>query len=209
MELLYNKWDDISISLYKEIVEATKQPGYSTMEINIAVLALLCGAGEDDIYALSIPEVTRLMSKIDFLDNFSFNEKWRSKKIRLNGKDYNVDTDLTRFTIAQYVDFQTYWGKNDNITYMSNILSCFIIPKGCKYNEGYDIQEVINTIEEYMPITMANAIIFFFLKESVSLIRATKICLELKMNKMMKKDKKLKEMMEAKIQEVQEIVLHG
>lgn len=206
--LVYDSWDKISISLYKQILEATEME-VSPMEINLSVLALLMGVDEDVVYSLSIPEVQKLLEKIDFLNQFDFNKKWSSKKITLNGITFNIDTNLQKFTISQYIDFQTFWNKKDNMKYMANLLSTILIPKGKKYNEDYDISEITQTIEEYLPITTANSILYFFLKDLLTSIRALQICLDWKLKRMEKKSKsnkeqlmKVREMTEKMFQEV-------
>ena len=190
MEILYKNWDDVTISVYRDILDIVNDKSMTTTEINVALLALFLGISEDDVYNMNVTEVNKLLPNIKFLDNFDFNKNFNSKKIKLNDNEFMIDTDLTKFTVAQYVDFQTFWGKNDINTYLPNILSCILIPKGKKYNDGYDIVEVATLIEQYMPITIANSILFFFVKESVSLIRAFQICLDWKMRRMKKKMKK-------------------
>lgn len=182
-KLIYKSWDDITISLYKQMLEITEDTQLSATEINLAILALLMGIEEDEIYDYSVEEIQNLLPGLAFLNDFKFNQNWKRKKIVINGRNYSVETDLLKMTIAQYVDFQTYWAKKDNVQFLSNLLSCFIIPKGCKYNEGYDIAELIDTIENNLPITTANSILFFFIKESVTSIRAIQICLDWMLNK--------------------------
>lgn len=208
-ELMYKSWDQISISLYKEIVEITERD-ITPVEKDLAVLALLMGISEEEIYDIGVNELSELRFQMEFLDNFKFNENWKSKKIVLNGKTYEVCVDLTKFSIAQYVDFQTYWAKKDNISYMSNLLSCFIIPKGKKYNTDYDITETINDIENYLPITVANSVLFFFLKESLTSIKVFQTCLDWRIKKMKNKQNKEKvEKLQEKMKVMWEAVFNG
>lgn len=201
-QLLYKTWNDISISLYREINDIINTD-LSEGEKEIAIIALLSGISEDEIYDMSISEVAEFQSQLHFLNDFSFNEGWKSKKITINGNEYEVQPDLTKFSYAQYVDFQTYWSMKDNIANMSNLLSVFIIPKGKKYNTDYEITDVINEIENHLPITVANSILFFFLKQSVSLIKALQISLDWKMKRMTtKKNKEKMQVVRQKIQEM-------
>ncbi len=208
-KLLYNSWEDVSISLYKQIVEITEDSQLSPTEINIAVLALLMGVDEDKIYYnYTVQELQEMLSKMAWLNEFKFNKNWNSKKIKINGKEYTIETDLQKMTIAQYIDFQTYWAKKDNMKYLANLLSCFIIPKGCKYNEGYDIAELTETIENNVPITTSNSILFFFLKELVTSIQGMLIYLDWMARKKVK-DKKKMEQMEQEIQKLYQILING
>lgn len=204
MELKYKNWNEIPISLWKEIKEVKTD---DTTQLNLELLALLCDVSIDDIYSLNVGEINKLLPQIKFLEDFKFDTKFSAKTIVLNGKTYNVSIDLQKFTIAQYIDFQTYWGQKDRD--LAKIISCLLIPKGCKYNDGYDVVEVINDIEEHLSITIANSIVFFFLKESVSSIKATLICLEWMTKRKMRKNKE--QMMEAlnQIQIMEKIISSG
>ena len=64
---------------------------------------------------------------------------------------------LGNVTTAQYVDFTNYSKSND----ISKMLSVFMIPEGHKYNDGYDMLQVINDIND-LPVTVVNDAAFFF-----------------------------------------------
>ena len=51
------------------------------------------------------------------------------------------------------------------------VLSCFLVPKGKKYNEDYDIVEVHKAIREHLSIPHCLALSGFFLTKFVSLMR--------------------------------------
>lgn len=198
LNLKYNSWDKISISLYKKILEILDEE-VSPIEQEISIAALLSDKTEDDIWSLNVADARSMLDQLQFMQTFEFDKKYHAKHITLNGEKYDVCVDMTKFTVAQYVDFQQYWSMKNNIEYMHKILSVFIIPHKHQYNEGYDIVEVQNTILEHCPITIANSMLFFYLMESVKSMRATQICLEFQIKRMMKKKKlspELKEKME-------------
>lgn len=208
-ELLYKSWNDITISLYQSIVDITSSE-LSDGEKEIAVISLLSGIPEQEIYDMDVKDVIEYTSQLHFLNDFKFNESWKSKKIVINNNQYQIEPDLTRFTYSQYVDFQSYWALKDNVKNLANLLSVFIIPKGKKYNTDYDIKEVIREIEEYLPITTANSILFFFLNYCLILIRNTKICLNWKLKMMTnKKNKQKMEKLKQAMNQYWTVVLDG
>ena len=207
-------WKDVCINTYYDIADIIDEEGLTEYEKNIKVLAIICGVDEDDIWNLPITEVRALISQCEWINHFDFNKNMKFKKMSLNNEKYIIDADLQHFTAAQYIDFQTLWAKKDLKTYYGNILACFIIPKGKHYGEGYDIAELANDIRETISIVTANEILYFFLEECLSSIRAIKIYLDFMMKKVMKKQKNpaaLKQMMEAakKWTEIQQIILDG
>jgi len=77
-------------------------------------------------------------------------------------KKYDFDLNLTNISVAQFVDYQNYI-KETPIRY-EKILSCFVIPKGHEYNDGYDIKEVQEDILNWQ-FAIVKKIGFFFSKQ--------------------------------------------
>lgn len=176
IKIKYGSWNEVSISLYRQISDICSLP-IEPLDKNIKLIALLSSCPEDDIWDLGMNEVESLFKDIQWVFNFKFNQKWHGKKIKINSKVYDVCTDLQKFSISQYVDFQTLWPNlKDSDEAYSQILATFIIPEGKKYNKDYELQEVISEIENYLPITQANSVLYFFLISLARSIRATEIC---------------------------------
>lgn len=82
------------------------------------------------------------------------------KYYTLNGVKYNSNYDITKVTVAQFIDYQNYL-KEPEIR-LEKLLSVFFMPDGCKdYNTGYDIIKVQEDLLD-LPITVAQSIGFFF-----------------------------------------------
>lgn len=83
-----------------------------------------------------------------------------NKYYTLNGTKYNSNCDITRVSVAQFIDYQNYL-KEDEVR-LEKLLSVFFIPDGCKdYNTGYDIIKVQEDLMD-LPIPVAQSIGFFF-----------------------------------------------
>lgn len=186
--LKYKSWENISISLYKKIASALTED-VSEIEKEMSLIALLMDEDEDRVWSYSIPEVQHLISELSFIGDFNFDKKFHAKHISLNGQKFDVSVDMTKFTVAQYVDFQNFWSMRDNIEHMHQLLSTMLIPHGCSYNEGYDILEVQDIILNHCPITLANSLLFFYLLECKRSIIAFQIVSSYQLKKMMKKNK--------------------
>lgn len=85
------------------------------------------------------------------------------KYYTINGTKYNSNFDLTKVTVAQFIDYQNYL-KEDEVR-LEKLLSVFFMPDGYKdYNSGYDIIKVQEDLLE-LPIDIAQSIGFFFARQ--------------------------------------------
>lgn len=170
MKLKYNSYSNLPIGKYYEILEISKRE-VSDIEKDIAIIAVLCEATEDQVYKLKPAEVYELQQQLSFLASPATNLKKSFSKLNIGDKKYKVVKDLDDLNISQYIDFQFSWN-GDYIDNLPQILSVFIIPEGCKYNEGYDIAEVQEEIKNNLSVDTALQIAFFLRKKSVNLTRA-------------------------------------
>lgn len=165
MELKKKSWNDITINDYFEIQETMKDETLEPADKEVRLIALLCGVDTDDIWSLQITEFKKLQNGTLWLATPTLKpiEKVKYKNIDINGMKCKVDTDLTKFTVAQYIDFQALFAKKDEKNGLASLLTCFIIPQGKEYNTGYDISELRDEIMSYLDIQTAYQIFGFFL----------------------------------------------
>lgn len=186
MELKYKNWNEISVNTFSRLRNIDyKQDGeeFEMLNANIELLSILCDCDEDVISNLTTSEFTYLLNQTAFLRDMP-KVKIEDTYV-INGTTYKVFLSLKQMSVAQYVDFQTYF--KDQQKYFKELLSIFLIPKGMKYAEGYNIDDTINDIGEYLSIVDANSILFFFAILFQSLTKVTLDCSIKDMKKMMKK----------------------
>ena len=216
MKLKYKNWEEITVNVFEKLnnaIEAVEETGNSDIDLlnkQIAILSVLCDVDEDAIADLSTSEFGELVLQTEFLNETP--KKNIINKVVLNGKEYEIFLSVQEMTMAQYIDYQTYFPQREKK--FKEILSIFILPKGKKYGEGYLVEDVIKDIGEYLPITDANNIMFFFALAFQSLTKVTLTSLTKDLKKVMKKEKdkeKVEKMKEAimKIQEAQSLVENG
>ena len=107
-------------------------------------------------------------------------------------------TDMRKITTAQYIDFQTF--SKDKEKNLVEMLSCFLVPRGCNYNDGYDILDVHRAIREEMSVAEVIALLAFFFKSWADSIRDT-LSSSIKEAMRVRTDKVTKERMRRKILE--------
>ena len=176
MNLIYHKWDEVPISVYKEIRDVIEGEG-DDMNKTVSLLAILCGTDESSVWDLTLPEISTLGKSIDWVWKFDFNKEKKSHKLKVAGSDYVINYDVSKMSVAAYVDFQQYFKDRDR--YMGAVLTTFVLPKGKKYAEDYDCAELAKKFESEIPITTYNTLMYFFLLTSLNSIRAMQIYSEL------------------------------
>lgn len=165
-----NSWKDISIAKFREIVSIAKEEELSEQEKDIKLLAIVNGITEDDVWNTQISEMSQLKDNLKFLNEAPKAEDKKFSTYTINEKEYDIITDMNKFTYGQYIDFQTHYQDNDNI---SKVLSVILVPQGKKYGDGYDLVELMTEIDNNVNIIDAKSICFFFVKSLQNLIKST------------------------------------
>lgn len=147
-------WNDITLDQYKHLREAAAIEEETDRMVEITKVVF-----GDNVEDLPLTEFKQKMAQLSFLQN-EIKTSVPPKKLVLNGRKYFVDCLLGNITTAQYVDFTNH-SKNGFEGKECEILSVFVIPEGHKYNDGYEIGEVINDIKS-MPMPVVMSIAFFF-----------------------------------------------
>lgn len=147
-------WDDITLEKFYKIQEFISEPDDWTT-YNLVDLIY-----DVDCQNMPLSELGKF--KLDFLSQ-PINKVKVNKIIDINGRKYNTNVDLTKVTVAQFIDYQNY-SKMEQPKY-EDLLSVLIWPVEAKdYNSGYDINVVKQDILQ-MPITVIQTLAFFFLKQ--------------------------------------------
>lgn len=208
IKLVHGDWKDVSINLFYQIKKIMDADLEET-DRKIKLLALLMDETEEEFSGRKIGEVQELAEQLNFMQKDPFIKTNDVKTLFINGAEYELRTKLEDYSVAQYVDFQNYIKDGQNN--LARMLSTVIIPVGKKYNDGYDIEELIQNIGDNLSIAHANYIMFFFTKKLVSSIKVTQGSL-VWLKKMMNWNKKMqmkKMWLKKKIQKVKQTVKFG
>lgn len=134
----------------------------------VRVLSLLTGKTVDELLNLEIGEYQRLAQSAQFLGNKPTNVPVRSE-YKL-GKLTLVPTLMVKkMTAGQYIDFQGFL-KEDGHDF--ELLSCLLVPKGHKYLDGYEIEDVQAALKAHLLTRDAIALRSFFVASLVASIPA-------------------------------------
>ena len=183
-------WRDVSINEYFDLTEKLSDESLKEYDKIVIKLAFVNNTTEDEIWSMNINDFRKLQVEALWLDSFDIPKDIKFNNITIGEEKYNIDTNLQNFSVAQYIDFQTFYPKykKDNRV-LGNILACFIIPKGKQYADGYDIQDLVRKINESIDIMTAEEIMFFFLKQYLLSMRVIANYFNWQMKKTTKKMK--------------------
>lgn len=157
-------WRDVTINEYFDFRDKLESAS-SDYEKEIIKIAFVNGFKEEDVWNMTIADVKRYQKNTFWLNDFEISKDVKFKNIKIEDEVYKINPDMQNFSVAQYIDFQNFFPKRTQKTnYIGNILACFIVPKGKKYGEGYDVAQLVNKINDNVDILTSNEIIFFFLK---------------------------------------------
>lgn len=193
---MITSYKELTIDKYLEIREILNEK-FGELELQVNVIACLNDMDIDAVYNLDLNKYNELVKASAFLMEKPKVDGKIPGRLIINNREFIITTNVNKLITAQYIDYQTLIVREDHEKYLPNILACFIVPKGCKYGEGYEIEEITEWIKYNLSIQDAMNICFFFRKKYLNSIRYTLTYLELRM-KMMRlraRDQKVKEKM--------------
>lgn len=159
----YSNWKDISINKFIEIENIITDQNADDDEKNLSLVCLFNDIDYDEVNSWSIDRYNNELAEVTKFFNQEIPNLSRLEigELTINGISYKVVRDMKDFSVAQYLDFQSYVKENSDKN-MAQVLSTFVIPKGKKYNEGYDISETIGLFGENIDIITGRALVNFF-----------------------------------------------
>lgn len=164
-------YNQLPLGKFLEVQEVSKREDLEDIDKQVKVLAILSDLPESDILHMPIYEYKTLAEASAFLEREDTSHYQAAREYRLGGMVLVPTYDFKKLETAQYVDFQTFAPLAE--VRMVELLSCLLIPKGHRYNEGYDIADVQKVIREDLSTTDAFALAAFFLHSLQILIEDT------------------------------------
>ena len=202
-------WRDVTIYEYFNLVDRLSDEGLTEYEREVILVSFVMGVTEDKVWDMTIGEFKANQLNTAFMKEFNVARDCNFKTINIDGEKYDVCTDLHNFTVAQYIDFQTFYAqRKDNANILASLLACFIIPRGHSYAEGYDVNDLKLKIINGLDILTAEELLFFFLKRYLLLMRATANYFNWAIRRLKRKGMPVEEL-EARWEEVKKATLDG
>ena len=160
MDIIDN-YNRLTLGQYMEIQEISRNESLEDIDKQVQILSILTGVAEDELLHLPIQEYKELVVKSGFLNPENINYHPIAKKYILGKFELFPTRAFRKLETCQYIDFQTYAPDLDN--HLVEFLSVILVPKGHRYNEGYDILEVQKAIRDGMSVSDGVSLAGFFL----------------------------------------------
>ena len=145
-------WSNITLEQYLEI-QAIKE--IDSMDVMVELIRILFKI--EDPESLPYTEFIKYSQELSFMSKDI--ERVPLKDIyQINGRNYKLENNVMKLTTSQVIDYRNY-SKEDN--HITKILSVFLIPEGHQYNDGYDIEQVINDLFDLDIQTVVSILDFF------------------------------------------------
>lgn len=174
---IIDNYRDLPYGKYEEIVRLCETE-MTDVDRKVAVISVLTGKTEDEVLRLPLDTFTRYSAATRFLE-----AECPENLIPAVARSYPVGgfvlvpvADMRKVTAAQYIDFQTFAEDRDHRAV--EMLSCFLIPRGCDYNDGYDVLDVHRAIRDEMSVATVLSLLAFFFKSWVESIKAIRTSLK-------------------------------
>ena len=195
---IIDNYRNLPVGKWLEIMELSKDENVDALEQQVKTIAILTGLTEDEVLDLPIVEYRELASKTKFLEKDYDGKLQIAKSYGLNGMELIPVKDFNKITTAQYVDYQTFSKEGD--MYLVQTLSTLLVPKGKKYNDGYDMDAVQQAIRDNLSVVDVLSLYAFFLTKWVKSIKDSQTYLDKEIKKIPNK-----EMREKLMKQMQEI----
>lgn len=184
-KIKYNSYFDLPLDRYFSLLDNMKKTE-TEYDKSICIAAAFTDCTENEIEMLQIDEFSKLWEQIPSPKKSHTPlplTKWNGKPkatLDINGRKLSLSPDLTKFSLAQYIDFQMSLREVE--TKPEVTLSTIMLPYEAKtYNDGYDTTEHISWIRKNISIGLSNQIIDFFLKRYLHSINRTAFFSEARM----------------------------
>lgn len=195
---IIDNYRNLPIGKYLEILELSKDESVDALEQQVKTISILTDLTEDEILALPIVEYKELAGKTKFLERDYDGKLMVAKSYKVGGFDLVPVRDFNKIITAQYVDYQTFSKEGDK--YLVETLSTLLIPKGKKYNDGYEIAEVHKAIRENLSVADVLSLSAFFLTKWFKSIKDSQTYLAREIQRI--PDRRLREKMMQRMQQV-------
>ena len=166
---MIDNYRNLPIGKFLEISALAKDESVDALTQQVKTISILAGMTEDDILSLPIAEYKELAGKTKFLEKEYGGNMAVAKSYKVGGFELIPVKDITKITTAQYVDYQTFSKEGEK--FLVESLSTLLVPKGKKYNDGYEIRDVHKAIRENLSVADVLALSAFFLQKWVKSIK--------------------------------------
>jgi hypothetical protein len=161
---------DLSVQQYKLLAEIKFEE--NSTEWLIESIGILCNLTKEQTDQLTLPEVERIAIIVSKLNNEDENNQELQRKIEYKGKKYGFHPNLSKLTVGEFADLETYCG-GGFLKNLSEILCILYRPIKTEGGDFYTIEkyegETFPTFWDDLRMDVVLGAVNFFLSIGVTL----------------------------------------
>lgn len=154
-------WNEISWSLFDRI-SSINSLELTQAEKIMKLISEVCGITVNEVKAMDASDIATIEQKISFLSEKPGERKIPSDTWECAGQKFHVDLYPAKFTAAQFIDYKVISEMDDIDRKIPRLIACFMYPEGKSYGEGYDIEWLVDFINEHMTVPEVTGYSNFF-----------------------------------------------
>ena len=164
---MITSYDELKLGDYLKILAIDRDEGLDDIGRQVGILSILTGLPEDELLHYPLADYSALARGADFLREDTEETGEVRDEYEVGGFILCPVRDFRNLETGQYIDFKAY--AEDIEGHYPELLSVLLVPKGHRYNEGYDVLEVQSAVND-LPMADALAVAGFFLTSWTGLI---------------------------------------
>ena len=186
---LPKSWSEVSIQAYEDLQAFIKtlKKDDNIYKTNIMFFSILSGVPYETLKDMDTNSYNACSRTLSFMNEMP-KLYAPAEFYTLNGKRYKAYLGPKQWTAAQFIDFKTIVSTESLDKKTARVISCFLSPEDCSYGYGYDSEQLVNTIADYMNVEEALSLSNFFMIEFRAFAGATLGYLEKKLQKSLSKE---------------------
>lgn len=158
-----NSWDDITLSELERISLLNEIKLPEDLKA-VELISILSDIPTDEIMKISATDLMKIYGELSFLST-DIPKKVINPIWEFDGNKYYHVLNTQEITTAQFLDYKIILQRKEIDKQLARLIACFTIPKGCKYSQGYDNEELVNLIYEHMTVVEASSLVDFFTQQ--------------------------------------------
>ena len=154
------------IATYGKILDILQDNSRGWIDKEVEMISILANKTPDEVDNMLTVELRGLTSQLGFLTVQAETVEVR-KEYKVGDFTLVPEKKITKIKAGQFISFQefakVYRERNADVNVIPLLLSCFLIPKGKTFAEGYDVEDVQEAIAEHLSVVDALSLTAFFL----------------------------------------------
>mgnify|MGYP003154880076 CR=1 FL=1 len=185
---LPQKWDEVSIKQYQELMVIAEDEELKKLEIKVRSISILTGCDVGKITKAPMSHLNKVYDKLAILTSDMPNKTLRNV-IEIEGQEYGFIPDMKDLTFGEFVDIDTWM--QDGYRNLVDILSVLYRPVVKRKGDRYKIEEYktsgraerADIFARSMSIDSVYGAMVFFYTIGEKLIETTRLSLEMQKKK--------------------------